>query len=634
MLLLVPTSKFGIPFWSLPRSELFPFCIEFAGYMLAAAFPAVQFFAGKPVKPFHVLITCLAIFGVIFVALTLTDRSASRVVFLTTAFLAMVLIPLSFTRQRYLTVALIAMILFAAAFLAAGLYKAFGPEPKTPVRTTHVYVNSAFYNLDAVVYEGRIQKPAARGGGLSPFADRFVLATGDGHLYVLKWAPKSDDLEVTPLALRVPANGEEFARAVGLPYQQPRDGLQGGEAIGSQVETFRFRVTDILVQDQGDNVRILAAHHYWKNDQRCYVLRVSMTTGTQQAFLSGGSDFRWKTIFESKPCMPIEGDLRERAAPFEGNLTGGRLALVDPHTVLFTVGFHGFDGVFAKQAYGQDPAISWGTTVLIHIDDATSETFTIGHRNEQGLYIDAKGSIWETEHGPQGGDELNLLVKGANYGWPLVSYGTDYGTLAWPMSKTQGRHDGYQEPMFAWVPSIGISNLTSVQKDLFPIWKDDLLIGSLREESLFRMRIKENRVIFVEPIRIGRRIRDVIEADDGRIVMWTDDAAIVSLKPAAGNSQEQLFATNCGGCHKVMDGKAHVIGPDLFGVVGREIASADGYTEYSAALKGQSGTWTEERLDRFLTNPQLAVPGTYMGFQGISDPKVRAAIIAFLKSRH
>jgi len=96
--------------------------------------------------------------------------------------------------------------------------------------------------------------------------------------------------------------------------------------------------------------------------------------------------------------------------------------------------------------------VSYGKTILIHLDDGTSEIYSLGHRNPQGLYVTPEGAIWSTEHGPQGGDELNLIVRGANYGWPLVTYGTDYGSAAWPLSHVQGRHDGYQQPILRGYP--------------------------------------------------------------------------------------------------------------------------------------------------------------------------------------
>jgi cytochrome c2 len=214
-----------------------------------------------------------------------------------------------------------------------------------------------------------------------------------------------------------------------------------------------------------------------------------------------------------------------------------------------------------------------------------------------------------------------------------VSYGTDYYSLVWPLNKTQGRHDGYEEPVYSWVPSIGVSSLIGVERgDLFPIWKGDLLVSSLRAVSLFRIRIVDQRVVFAEPIEIGQRIRSLVEGLDGRLVLWTDDHDIVSIRPATTMSRELLFANMCGGCHKAMDGRTHMIGPDLAHAYGRRIASAEGYTDYSAALKKLSGRWDERKLDAFLTNPQAAVPGTVMPFAGIADPKQRAAIIDFLKS--
>jgi len=128
------------------------------------------------------------------------------------------------------------------------------------------------------------------------------------------------------------------------------------------------------------------------------------------------------------------------------------------------------------------------------------------------------------------------------------------------------------------------------------------------------------------------RIRDLIEASDGKIVLWADDDnAIVSVQPAYGSSGEIAFATNCSGCHKIGDGTSHRIGPDLWGVIGRRIASSDGYGDYSAALRGLGGKWDEQRLDAFIKNPQAAAPGTAMEFDGVADAATRAKIIDYIK---
>ena len=632
LLVLLPGTRFGIPVWDLPRRELRAFLILSAGFAACALVPAWSRWRGRSVNPGITALWALAVFGLLFIGLTVTGTGGSLRIFAEFGGLAVLLLPWSFAQRPRRGPILTGLALAAGLALAGGLYVAFGPEPRTPVRTVTTVLDTAFYNLEVKYHEGRIPKPAVPGGGgLALLGEEYLLATGDGHFYKFGWRGSGDELSVTPLPYRVPLNGEEFAAAVGLHYEHPREGVAGGEATAQTVDTWRFRVSGIVLQELGSRIRLFAGHHYWENDRRCFIVRVSMAESDRTAFINGTARLAWRTLFDAKPCLPIEGDLRDHASPFEGNLSGGALALRDPDSLLFTVGFHGFDGVGSRQLYSQDPQASWGTVVLIHIDQGTSETFTVGHRNEQGLYVDPQGRIWETEHGPRGGDELNLLQQGVNYGWPYVTYGTNYSSLVWQLSKTQGRHDGYREPVFAWTPSIGISNLIGIERDLFPVWKGDLLVSSLRAESLFRIRIVEGRVVFVEPMPVARRIRTLIEGHDGRIILWTEDAAIVSIRPATGTSRELLFATQCGGCHK-HEGGAHMIGPDLLNVYGRRVASAPGYLDYSAALKRVSGRWDEQKLDRFLANPQAMVPGTTMPFAGIPDPAARAGIVAYLKS--
>jgi cytochrome c len=180
------------------------------------------------------------------------------------------------------------------------------------------------------------------------------------------------------------------------------------------------------------------------------------------------------------------------------------------------------------------------------------------------------------------------------------------------------------------VPSIGVSNLVRLQGTGFPLWKDDLLVGSLHGKSLYRIHLDSHRVVFAEPIEIGERIRDLIEGPDGRLVLWTDSAKLLSLQPAASSSGAALFAARCGGCHKAIDGVSHTYGPDLWHVVGRRAASAKGYGSYSTAMRTIEQPWNRSTLDAFLADPQQAVPGTTMTFKGIEDPAERSAIIEYL----
>ena len=119
---------------------------------------------------------------------------------------------------------------------------------------------------------------------------------------------------------------------------------------------------------------------------------------------------------------------------------------------------------------------------------------------------------------PGAGDELNLIHKGKNYGWPVVTYGANYTQATWPLNARQGKHEGYERPLYAWVPSIGISAIASIKSPLFHLWKDDLLVSSLADKALWRVRVEQGRIIFAERIPIGERIRDVIEDPSGRLI--------------------------------------------------------------------------------------------------------------------
>jgi cytochrome c2 len=203
--------------------------------------------------------------------------------------------------------------------------------------------------------------------------------------------------------------------------------------------------------------------------------------------------------------------------------------------------------------------------------------------------------------------------------------------MEWPPSVNQGRHEGFQKPTFAWVPSIAISNLLQIERDLFPAWKNDLLIGSLKEKSLFRVRLDGDRVLLVEPIFLGSRIRDLVEDENGRIILFFDaDGAIGKLERVSdSDNPKALFYSSCAGCHRLRDAGGHTMGPNLKGVYQRGIGTAQNYS-YSAALRNLSGVWSDDELDAFLRDPQAFAPGTSMRAK-VTDSESRAAIIEYLK---
>ncbi len=637
--LLLPELKFKLPFWSLKPAEMQPLAILLGTYVVCALLPVASRLTGKPVRPMGLIVAIVAVFGIVFLYFLVGKVDSARIIMAQMLVAAAVLIPAGVwlqQRGRLAGVVLLAVAAAVAVFISGPAASKKGQALNPHVDST--VIRTAFYNVRSTSYLDQIPEPAVRGGGISKIGDQFLLITGDGLLYVFDWQNKQkpDALQIKALPYRVPVNGAEFAKdTTGGPWHKPQEGdalSVIGEDAGSTVITWWFRVTGVLVQELDDRVRVFSSHYFWKHEGSCWVERVSLMEGARSAFLQGSPELKWRTLFETTPCLPIKGEGRRRGTPFAGHFGGGRMIMRDPQTLLLTVGDFGFNGVSSKQMVSQDPTSSYGKTILIHLADDRSEMFTLGNRNPQGLYQDPQGRIWDTEHGPQGGDELNLIKQGLNYGWPIVTYGVDYGTFKWPLNPKQGDHEGFEAPYYAWLPSIGVSNLTGVEKDLFPVWKGDLLVGSLVNQRLFRVRIRNDRVVYTEPIQIDKRIRDIAEGKDGRIVLWADDDnAIVSLRPEFGSSGEVAFATACSGCHKVGDGTSHRIGPDLWGVIGRKVASADGYSDYSARLRASGGEWNEARLNTFIKNPQAAVPGTAMEYTGVPDDETRAKIIDYLK---
>lgn len=153
---------------------------------------------------------------------------------------------------------------------------------------------------------------------------------------------------------------------------------------------------------------------------------------------------------------------------------------------------------------------------------ALASIYSYGHRNPQGLTIEpATGRIWATEHGPRGGDELNLIVRGGDYGWSVISHGINYdGTPMTPHT----RAEGMEQPIYYWRPSIGVSGLTFYQGEEFPLWKGKLLVAGLGTRDLRLLDIEGERVMHEEVIveSEGRPYEPVV-GPDGAIYLVTDD---------------------------------------------------------------------------------------------------------------
>jgi aldose sugar dehydrogenase len=486
-----------------------------------------------------------------------------------------------------------------------------------------------------------LPKGAGSGGGIQSMdGGRIFYATRSGEFGVI-----GSDHAVTVLPFKVEMNLDALNR-------HPVAKLENFDMRW-------FRVTDInLLKVDGSHYELIVGHHYFDAQRQCVELRLSRALlNVSGADIALAEPFR--TLLTTNPCITFNHAGYEWA--FEGHFSGGRIArLGSSGRLLFSTGDHGWVGLRGYPAVSQDDGSTLGKILLVDVSTNKVEIFAKGLRNPQGLTVDSKGRIWETEQGPRGGDELNLIVKGQNYGWPDSTYGTDYGPLPWPLSSEQGRHSTGGKPQFSWVPDIGVSNLVEVTSDEFPLWRGDLLVASLPGQAIHRLRLEDTRVVYDETISFeGNRLRDIIELPTGGLALLTDLGTVILVRnsdphsktPFLDSSRQQrrtvdmsaeeravavagrysngaqtvaedsprlppaaargalVFRTHCAGCHSI-DTASTLVGPTLKAVVGRTVG-ATGFA-YSGALAGKSDVWSASRIVEFAARPSGMYAGTAM----------------------
>lgn len=286
----------------------------------------------------------------------------------------------------------------------------------------------------------------------------------------------------------------------------------------------------------------------------------------------------------------------------------------------------------ANKTNSQDEKSSFGKIFSINTKTNAVELISVGHRNVQGLTMAQSGHLYSVEHGPQGGDEINLIEKGKNYGWPIKSYGTRYGTYDydWAVPLRTKSNIDFSDPIFAFVPSVGASSIFSIRK-FNKRWNGDVLVGALKGQSIYRLHFNKNSVIFSEPIWVGSRVRDINSHEDGAIYVLTDDGQLISImvdEDALANNAKSngLHFENelkvCQTCHSFEASTPASMAPSLLAIVNRKIG-ADNFSKYTDAMKSKDGTWTQENLTAFLIDPQSVVPGTAMPKLGLSKSEAK-----------
>ncbi|HEU4382840.1 MAG TPA: PQQ-dependent sugar dehydrogenase [Anaeromyxobacteraceae bacterium] len=221
---------------------------------------------------------------------------------------------------------------------------------------------------------------------------------------------------------------------------------------------------------------------------------------------------------------------------------GGRLVFAPDGTLFATLGER---SILAGRVQARDLGSHLGKIVRIHPDGsvpkdnpflgrsgARPEIWTLGHRNILAAALDARGRLWVTEMGPRGGDELNLIEKGKDYGWPTIGYGEEYSGA--PIHESS-QGPGLEQPVYYWDPVISPSGMVVYSGDLFPEWRGNFFVGGLSSRALVRLAIEGDRVVGEERLLtdLGSRIREVVQGPDGALYLLTDasDGKLLKVTP-------------------------------------------------------------------------------------------------------
>ncbi len=342
--------------------------------------------------------------------------------------------------------------------------------------------------------------PAAKGWKTVTVAD------GIAHPWSMAWLPDGRMLVTAKGGTLHTLNGSKFEAV-------PMEGLPAVYTAG------QGGLLDIVVHP-GD-----------KANPRVYMTLATGSADANRTTLVQG-------IFDGKKVHSIKTIFKVQPDKSGNQHFGSRLMWQADGTLLMSIG----DGGNPPQKIGdrlardqaQNLATHQGSILRLSADGkpaagnplatqagAVPEIWSYGHRNIQGMARDGAGRVWATEHGPRGGDELNLIAGGSNYGWPLQSYGADYRS-AEPIGKKVV--PGMVQPVIAWVPSPGVSGLVYYTGSQFPQWKGSLFSGGLATTDVRRIAFdKDGKLASQERLFIGKRVRDVRQGPDGHLYLLTDE---------------------------------------------------------------------------------------------------------------
>jgi hypothetical protein len=271
----------------------------------------------------------------------------------------------------------------------------------------------------------------------------------------------------------------------------------------------RFAINDIAVlSESASSARLLISYPRLNASRSCVEIAVdelALDRNRDKArFIA-----QW---FVSKPCVPVSAVQH----------TAGRFEVIDKNSVYLTVGDLGFTRIGDRKKRGDLGSV-------FKLTARTAEKISQGHRNPQGIVLYNNDTLMVSEHGPRGGDELNIVKKGNDYGWPFVTYGQPYGAGDYVKPTKTGTHEGFVKPITYWVPSIAPTELVQLPNQGWGDWNSALVLGTLREEVLVFIALNQKlEVTSTQQIDVGQRVRDLDVLSDGSLIMSTDAGNLIT----------------------------------------------------------------------------------------------------------
>lgn len=271
----------------------------------------------------------------------------------------------------------------------------------------------------------------------------------------------------------------------------------------------RFAINDIAVlSESASSARLLISYPRLNASRSCVEIAVdelALDRNRDKArFIA-----QW---FVSKPCVPVSAVQH----------TAGRFEVIDKNSVYLTVGDLGFTRIGDRKKRGDLGSV-------FKLTARTAQKISQGHRNPQGIVLYNNDTLMVSEHGPRGGDELNIVKKGNDYGWPFVTYGQPYGAGDYVKPTKTGTHEGFVKPITYWVPSIAPTELVQLPNQGWGDWNSALVLGTLREEVLVFIALNQKlEVTSTQQIDVGQRVRDLDVLSDGSLIMSTDAGNLIT----------------------------------------------------------------------------------------------------------